>query len=1835
MSYNLFGQLKANFNLDQIEGCNFLAPRIENTSTASTTTQIVEYLWDLGGTIIRTSNPQAPNRTFTKAGSSTICLTVTDNTGATNQTCKTIYVYNIPEVDFNPDITTGCAPLTVNFANSSFSQNGRITSLVWDVGGSGNIITTTDPTLKPSSSYASKRLQSVSLKITDEKGCTNTITKKDIIKIEAPDEVIPTLRFVQSCALPWTVQVANANLGNGVTYEWDFGNGQKRTGAGPFNIDYTSEGTYAITVNAQIGGCSKNFEFKDLVKINRAKDLDITIDTICEGVDATISSDLASSADSVVWIINGANAQRTKTFKYTFNKTGCNEFKVIRFRAGCKDTLTQKCIFVKPKEAISYKVDNQKTCLLPAKIAFNGTGAGTWRWTIDDKTFNLKDTSITYTTFGDRKLNLTYTHLNGCQTKDSFNIQIQKFEAELPFLGPEGCSPVSFSLSDSIQSELPIVSTKWTIYTPTILTFNERSPRFTIADTGRYDVRLEVQNSIGCIDTIFRPNYLGVGIKPVIEFAVDPANDCKRTPRQFTDLSSKYTNQWRWDFGDKSPLDLTKNPIHIYPDTGFYTVTLTAGQNGCFSSLTKKDFVYVKAPIAGLERIYRCDDPTLVSYKQSVKYGDTIYWVIDYLGVKPTDTLKTKDIDAIRFPGFGKYAVTIFTENYSTGCLDMATDSLIITNPKVNYIPDTLKGCVPLRVNYELQLQDIDSSYFTYNSTALNQTYIDFTTPGKYINPIIMGQDINKCRDTFQLADTIYASDINFKPVIPKAVCIPDSLMLSDSSTSVFGAIAKVRWTLDDKDTITNDAAQYYINKATSKVSLYVEDTWGCKSSGSYSVPGITLSPGIKRDSLGCTTSDILLIATGSNEFTERIDWDFGDGITELNQPFTKHRYSKEGIYLVNLNMVDMRGCSKEIVDTVKIINPIASFEGTDLFATCPPLVSNFNNKSSNASKFTWLFGDGTSSDLTNPSHLYNSVNKFSVTIIAQSSDVCSDTFTLQDYVEIQGPKASVISVPLSNCTPLKVRLTTSSDDNYFYIWDDDQGNVESSTTKSINDAREFVYNKPGVYSPRVIVKNDANCSIAYEADKVEVNEIKADFDLTNDPLCSLIANPKFFNKTKSTGSNTSYIWSLSGKDFSSIRFDSLPNFLINQYGSFDVTLIASAKNCIDTLLKPGAIYVSTPPKANFDLPPLFCQSQVNNIINKSDTALQGAISYMWQDQTGKVIGRNRDLDYIPTLSGLNNIKLILTNQALCIDSITKNILISSDLKATLPNDTLICIGEPITITNSVIGSNIKTFDLKDNNGSILCTNCPTIGLIPSSNSSYTLTAINNDGCTYIDTMLVSLAPVRAPDFSVSYPQEICKDSSAKYILSNLETEWSATWTNSNRDTICKGNCREITYNPTLVNQLNVTVKNELYKCSTTKTLDTKIERSIPNFLVDNRTVCEGDSATLSVGNVKNYTWRVPGYTVCDTCNTITFKPKGTTLVYVNAFSPLGCPYKDTANVYTYDRRLIFAGPDTIVCKGASVALRGLGFGIPLWSPGSNLTDANSFTPKYQADSSATLYFSTTNDQCISNDSLKVTVIDRLLSQVTNDTICPYEFASIHLTTNAPASYSWKSTSAILDNKRNKNTIEIKAKNSTTIIWKISMPTCPDVFDTSTVFVHPLVDYYFITKSYTISLNNAKQIQAIYDKEKAKSYDFTWSNTKFLDCDKCPLPFISGIDKNMSFPLKIVDKKTGCVLNDSVVARLKYECTPDGFALPNVMSQNSISNNNFKFFAYKIEQFRAINIYDRWGNNVFNSTDPNILWDGTLQGKPAAQGVYVVRIDAVCPETSEEYSIIRDVTVIP
>ena len=90
---------------------------------------------------------------------------------------------------------------------------------------------------------------------------------------------------------------------------------------------------------------------------------------------------------------------------------------------------------------------------------------------------------------------------------------------------------------------------------------------------------------------------------------------------------------------------------------------------------------------------------------------------------------------------------------------------------------------------------------------------------------------------------------------------------------------------------------------------------------------------------------------------------------------------------------------------------------------------------------------------------------------------------------------------------------------------------------------------------------------------------------------------------------------------------------------------------------------------------------------------------------------------------------------------------------------------------------------------------------------------------------------------------------------------------------------------------------------------------------------------------------------------------------------------------------------------------------------------------------------------------------------------------------------------------------------------------------------------------------------------------------------------------------------------------VKINISESYLAVPNVFTPNGDGMNDEFRVAYRSLKEFHIWVYNRWGKLVYESTDPAKGWDGTINGRPAAEGAYfyVVRAKGTDADKYADY----------
>ncbi|MFK7770498.1 MAG: PKD domain-containing protein [Saprospiraceae bacterium] len=1837
-------QVNADFSANITEGCGTLAVSFSDLST-STNGTITNWSWALGGVAVST---QQAGRIFPE-GFYEICLTVTDDNGNSDTECKIDYikVFKIPTADFTADITAGCAPLEVVFEDLSSSSDGAITQWIWGVGGSEGVIVNDGSMTSIENLYNISDSYDISLTITNENGCVETVTKDNFIEVSPAADIQVSSDEQFQCTPPFNVNFINQNVEQNIEYTWNFGNGANFVGANPPTVSYQNPGTYDVTIVGvdAITGCSETLVLEDYISVGYPIDFTFDQTEICAGTPVNFQDISGSSADNVIWDFGDGGISDDPNPTYTFETPGCFTVTLTRFENGCETTIPSNvCIQVNDVPSASFTVTNSMGCSLPHVSSFTSTtqNATSWLWEFGENgeagISSNPNPSVTFTEYGSYPIYLTVSDALGCSNTILVDtIEIIEVNAAISDDHIAGCSPFTFSLQDATTSAFPITEWYWEIETPSgVFTSTDANPSFTISDTGCFDIVLAVVNELGCLDTSIITNKVCVGMKPVVAFEANPTAACLNENIYFTNLSSSFADEWFWSFGD-SLHSFLENPEHEYVDTGFFDVTLEVFHNGCGSELEIENFIQMLAPRAMFNFERDCSDPYDIQFVNTSIGAEIITW--DFGDLTTMNDTSTMEMVSYTYPDTGEYLITLTTYNSATGCGDTTELSYYITDPKAEFSLDTTQGCAPLTLlvdnNSEFgNTYSWTSGDATFSSSSSSNPEITFGTPGTYDDLQLIITDINGCPDTVSFDGEIIVNGVTVDfEATPPIGCNPLEVDFFENSSSLYGNVLSWDWNIGN-GYLTSDLQNpsfTFDSVGTYPVTLTVTDDWNCQNSLEIPDGVIVTKPfaKFKGDTMGCTISTIKFL-NQSHGTGLTYEWTFGDGEISIDKNPT-HEYLSEGTFTVCLTVTDVNGCTDSycLDDYVVIANPVANFTSDISSASCPPLIVNFENLSQNASSYEWNFGNGSgSSNLENPPHVYTVPGEFDVTLIAISSGVCRDTLTLESFIELDGPEGSFTFEMDNPCIPTEVYFYAESNEFYNYIWDYGDGTLDTSGYK-MTDTVSHYYTQNYDFVPTLILIDDEGCirPIA-PPDTIALVALDADFTASQTKLCNNNPPITFINLSNSSNPVIGVEWFFEGGS-PAISTDLEPQITYSTPGVFDVMMIVDNGSCKDTLVKTDYISVGEVPVADFarsseegcaPLAVTFTDGSTisTGFIEKWDWVFSAAspapTSNLQNPSHTYLYGENAP------------VQLRVTSNEGCVDSILKMVNVFPIIELEASGGSTICQGEEVNLLAAILSDTTGVSYYWENDPTLSCTDCLNPIVNPVDTTTYTFVAVSAENCMFSASVTVNVRDEAIPIVSISNDTTICANDVTQIFATGGDNITGYDWDQSAAGLTCYNACNNPIASPALNTTYTVTVTNTS-GCSSTASTTVSVFYEFQNLLGDDRTICKGDTAHLQVLQGNNPFWISSDGLSCSSCPNPVASPTETSTYIVRVDSDFGCEIFDTITVNILSPEDIDAGDDMAICIGSSAQLTGFGEGIPSWTPAATLNQTDIFNPIATPTEATTYYFSLENGDCILTDSMVVEIIEKTEIDLLDQSICLGE-ALIMQPIGFADTYLWSPPEGLSSIDIENPTASPTETTEYTVIAQSG--TCPpdtasaivEVLDNPTLNVAQLYRYF---PGDPIELNVATL--------EAGDFAYQWTPGIGLSCTDCPNP-IATLDTSMNYTVIITDLETGCSNSEAVNVRKINECSEDLISMPNAFSPNGDGNNDrYEMYSGTIEEIEYFRVFDRWGSLVFESNDRNFAWDGKFKGKTVGEGVYIYLLSGICKLDGSTIMKMGDITI--
>lgn len=301
--------------------------------------------------------------------------------------------------------------------------------------------------------------------------------------------------------------------------------------------------------------------------------------------------------------------------------------------------------------------------------------------------------------------------------------------------------------------------------------------------------------------------------------------------------------------------------------------------------------------------------------------------------------------------------------------------------------------------------------------------------------------------------------------------------------------------------------------------------------------------------------------------------WDFGDGAPGSALQSPTHTYATAGVYNVSLTVSGPGGSDIEaktgFITVTPPPPPVANFSAMPTSGPAP-LEVQFTDQSGGAyDTCLWDFGDGTTSTLENPTHIY-AAGVYTVTLTVNGPGG-SDTETKPNYITVspEPPEAKFIATPTIGIAPLTVTFTDHSlgtITDWLWSFGDGAGSTEQNPT--------HIYAASGEYTVSLTVSGPAGSNTATRPSYIVVTEqmpiVKFRAEPTTGPA-PLTVN--FIDDSLPKGSITAWQWSF-GDGASSTEPN--PTHIYTEAGNYTVSLtVSDSDGRSDTLTRSDLIRVT------------------------------------------------------------------------------------------------------------------------------------------------------------------------------------------------------------------------------------------------------------------------------------------------------------------------------------------------------------------------------------------------------------------------------------------------------------------------------------------------------------------------------------------------------------------------------------------------------------------------------------------------------------------------------------
>ncbi|MBC7536529.1 MAG: PKD domain-containing protein [Ferruginibacter sp.] len=889
----------------------------------------------------------------------------------------------------------------------------------------------------------------------------------------------------------------------------------------------------------------------------------------------------------------------------------------------------------------------------PLVVNFTDLSTGnptSWKWTLGNSTTSvLQNPSVTYFTPGTYTVKLVVQNASGKDsiTKTQYITIYGKPTVNFSASAVTGCFPLPVNFTDLSTTATGVIDNwQWDFGDGSSSTV--QSPSYVYTAAGSYNVSLRVRNSNGCFQTITRTQYINVAQAPIAAFTNSISSSCTAPINIYFQNNSTGSGvlTWQWDFGDGFT-SIMSNPSHSY-NSGSFTVSLVVtNSTGC------RDTFVSPSPIIIGNMQTAFSSPATICAGTSFSINNTsapasVSYSWDF-GDGTTDNVRNP---VKTYPLPGVYLIKL-VNNFGS-CSDSLVKLInVLPKPIPDFTANITGACIaPLTVNFSNA--STNAVLFQWNfgdggtSSSQNPSHT-YLNSGTYTVTLVT-TGTNGCTDSLVKQQYIHIQP----PVatidnLPQQGCAPLSWTFNSTNTST-ETVTGYLWDFGDGTTSILPNPTHIFAEGNYDIQLIITTASGCRDTvivqngiraGVKPVAAFDATP---RNV--CAEMAVVFTDLSTGTVTDWL-WDFGDGGGSILQN-PQHQYTDTGNFYVQL-IVSNNGCP----DTLRIDNfihvdpPVANFL---VVANCStPLRRAFTDRSIGADTYSWNFGDGNTSNIPSPVHVYAVQGQYVVSLtVTNTRTGCSYTKSSNVRIIDEHPDFTASSTILCRNTATTFISSVSipgNIGNYFWSFGDNTPN---------GNGRNILHNYtlPGWYDVRLITTDINGCKDTITKQQyIRVNGPTANFGSAIPGTC-LLSSVTFSDSSQTDGINPIVRWIWNYGDGVRDTLTSPPfQHTYSAAGIYTITLtVTDSTGCSHTLVRPNLLTVSKP-VANFNTADTStCPDRAVNFTNSSTGP---GLTYAWDfGDGGTSTVMNPVHNYMS--NGNFSVKLVVVDRYGCTDSLVK-----------------------------------------------------------------------------------------------------------------------------------------------------------------------------------------------------------------------------------------------------------------------------------------------------------------------------------------------------------------------------------------------------------------------------------------------------------------------------------------------------------------------------------------------------------------------------------------------------